>query len=257
MRFIQTLPLVALAAAFVLPDAETLEQLALDVPERAHALWDDVSDGADAVFGNLKDKVSSIKQDFQSAIEQALDHEIDDDGLDIADWPGHGHHGHHGPHHTSDKTIYELISKNPHSSNFTKLVNEYDDIVEMLNSTKDDYTLFVPVNSAFAHLPDHGGKKPPKEFVEALVRYHIGLGAHTGRRILSTQTIPTAHDEKLLGGEPQRLRTDVGLRGINVNFYSKVLKGNIVSFDGLTCRSFPVSNWAAAADTPARKPRTA
>jgi uncharacterized surface protein with fasciclin (FAS1) repeats len=109
------------------------------------------------------------------------------------------------------------------------LVNEYDDIVELLNNTKTNYTLFVPVDSAFAHLPDHGDEKPSKEFIEAVLRYHIGLDTYTGRRILSTQTIPTALDEKFLGGEPQSLRTEVGLLGIRVNFYSKVIKANFVS----------------------------
>jgi hypothetical protein len=226
MKFIQTLPYVALATAFVLPDAETLKQLALtETSDDAHAIWDDISETADAILGNLKDKVSSVKQDFQSAIELALDEEIDDD-FDLADRPGHGHHGRHGHHHTSNLTIYQLISKSKHTTNFTKLVDEYDDIVELLNSTKANYTLFVPVNSAFAKLPD---KKPSKEFVEAVVRYHIGLDVYSGLRILHTQTIPTALDEKFLGGEPQRLRTSVGLLGIKLNFYSSVIAKDFVS----------------------------
>lgn len=229
MRFIQTLPYVAFAAAFVVPDAQTLERLALDVHDGAHSLWNDVSDGAEGLYGSLKDKASSIREDFQSAIELALEEEEEEDALDLADWPGHGHHGHHGHHDTSDMTIYQLISKNPHTSNFTKLVNEFDDIVELLNSTKDHYTLFVPINSAFAHLPHHDDDKPRKEFVKAILKYHIGLDAYSGRRIWATQTIPTALDSKMLGGKPQRLRTDAGLRGINVNFYSKVVRGNFVS----------------------------
>lgn len=226
MKFIQALPFVALATAFVLPDAETLKQLALtETSESAHAIWDDISDTADAIFGNLRDKVSSVKQDFRSAFELALDEEIDD-GFDLADRPRHGHHGHHGHGDTSNLTIYELISKSSHTTNFTKLVNEYDDIVELLNSTKANYTLFVPVDSAFAKLPD---KKPSKEFVEAVLRYHIGLDVYSGLRILHTQTIPTALDEKLLGDEPQRLRISVGLFGIKLNFYSGVIAKDFVS----------------------------
>lgn len=236
MRFIQTLPYVALATAFVLPDAETLKQLALtEQSDEVHSLWDDVSDTADTIFGTLKDKASSVKHDFQSAFELALDEEIDD-ASDLADHPGHGHHGghhgHHGHHDTSNLTIYQLISKSPHTSNFTKLVDEYDDIVQLLNSTKANYTLFVPVNSAFDKVPHH--EKPSKEFVEAVVRYHIGLGAYSGIRILHTQTIPTALDGKLLGDEPQRLRTSFGLFGIKLNFYSKIIAKDFVSGPPIT-----------------------
>ncbi|OIW22958.1 fasciclin domain-containing protein [Coniochaeta ligniaria NRRL 30616] len=230
MKFIQTLPYVALATAFVLPDVETLKQLALtETPDEVHALWDDIPDTADAIFGNLKDKVSSVKQDFHTAIELALDEEIDD-AFDLADHPGHGHHGHHGHDHTSNLTIYQLISKSPYTTNFTKLVDEYDDIVELLNSTKANYTLFVPVDSAFAHLPD---KKPSKEFVEAVVRYHIGLDVYSGLRILHTQTIPTALNEELLGGEPQRLRTSVGLFGIKLNFYASLIAKDFKAKNGV------------------------
>jgi uncharacterized surface protein with fasciclin (FAS1) repeats len=229
MRFIQTLPFVALATAFVLPDAQTLRQLATETSDEVHTLWDDISESADELFGSLKHKVSSVKHSFQSAIEEALEADIDD-GLDLGDRPGHGHHGHHGHHDTSDYTIYQLIEKSEHTTNFTKLVNEFDDIVELLNSTKANYTLFVPVDSAFAHLPGHEGDKPPsREFVESVLRYHIGLDTYGVHRILTTQTIATALDEELLGGEPQRLRVEAGLLGVKVNFYSKVIAANFVS----------------------------
>jgi hypothetical protein len=83
MRFIQALSYVALATGFVLPDAETLQQLALDTSDEAHTLWDGISGGADVLLGSLEDKVSSLKHDFQSAIEQVLEEEIDI-GLDLA-----------------------------------------------------------------------------------------------------------------------------------------------------------------------------
>ncbi|KAB5582240.1 fasciclin domain-containing protein [Coniochaeta sp. 2T2.1] len=239
MKFSQTLPYVALAQAFVLPDTETLKQLALPekTSEEVHSIWNDLSDGAESLFGDLKHKVSSAKDELLSAIELALEDVEDgaEEKVDI-DWPGHGHHKH--PHDHPDLTIYELISKSEHTTNFTKLVNEYDDIVDLLNSTKANYTLFVPVDSAFAHLPDH--KKPSKEFVEAVVRYHIGLDAYDGHKLFAhTKTIPTILDEELLGGEPQRLRVEPGLFGIKVNFYASIITKGFGAKNGII---YPVNH---------------
>jgi uncharacterized surface protein with fasciclin (FAS1) repeats len=148
-------------------------------------------------------------------------------------------------------TIYQLISESKYTSNFTKLVNEYEDIVDLLNSTKANFTLFVPTDSAFAGIPDHGDKKPSKEFVEAVLKYHIGLDTYTAHDILTTQTIPTALDEKMLGDEAQRLRVSLGFTGIKVNFYSRVVAANFVSL------FFPNFRHKIHTDHPPRRPRTA
>jgi uncharacterized surface protein with fasciclin (FAS1) repeats len=266
MKFIQTLPFVALATAFVLPDVETFKQLAFEedldethIDEHVH-IWDETSPGAEALFGDSVPSTSSVDRDIRSAIEQlelALEDEELDNAFEAAGRPGghHGHHGRHG-HHSANLTIYQLISKSPHTTNFTKLVNEYDDIVQLLNSTKANHTLFVPINSAFENLPDHGDKKPSKEFIEAVLKYHIGLDVHSAHSILSTQTIPTALDEKFLGGEPQRLRVSVGLFGVKINFYSSVVASNFVC----SCRCKQVICFEKSAHTICicrREPRTA
>lgn len=143
----------------------------------------------------------------------------------------HGRHGRHGPH-KSNLTIYQLISKSNYTTKFAKLVDEYDDIVQLLNSTSANYTLFVPVDEAFEHIPED--KKPSKEFVEAVLKYHIGLGLYPAGRVLVTHTLPTALDEPLLGDKPQRLRTSVGiLSGVRVNFYSKVIAVDIGAKNGV------------------------
>lgn len=232
MKFVSTLPFVALTTAFVLPDAQTFEQLALQedhLHEEGSSFDEKLSVSLNEhAFGD-HDDILFGGEGFRRNFEQALEEEELDNTFDAADHPGHGHHGHHGHHDRSDLTIYQLISKSKYTTNFTKLVNEYDDIVELLNSTKANYTLFVPTDHAFEGLPDHGDKKPPKEFIEKVLKYHIGLGLYTGKDILTTQTVPTALDEKFLGDEAQRLRTSVGLTGIKVNFYSRVIAANFVS----------------------------
>lgn len=141
-----------------------------------------------------------------------------------------------GYHDFPDLTIYQLISISNYTTKFHELVSEYPDIVDTLNSTRANYTLFVPIDSAFDKIPSHhhdkgkdGSKKPSREFIESVLKYHIGLDAYNARRILTTHTLPTALNEKLLGSEPQRLRTRVGLGGVRINFYSKVVAADIVS----------------------------
>jgi uncharacterized surface protein with fasciclin (FAS1) repeats len=102
--------------------------------------------------------------------------------------------------------------------------------VKLLNDTKEEhsYTLFVPVDEAFDDIPeDH--KKPSDEFIKNAIRYHIGLGSYPAGRILTTHTLPTAYKEEYLGDHPQRLRTSVGLSGVRVNVYSKVIAADFVS----------------------------
>ena len=243
MKVAGILPLTALAAAFVLPEPEVFSQVAIEDHRADDASWWDkiptkdsivstLEDGIDSLSAGVETFVESIDRKFRDGFEQAFVNEEDEDDdtidIEIADRPKHGHH-----HHSFNLTIYEIISKSNHTKKFVELVNEYDDIVDLLNSTTANYTLFVPVDSAFEHIPDD--KKPSKEFVESVLKYHIGLGLYPAGRILKTHTLPTALNESWLGDKPQRLRTSVGLlSGIRVNFYSKVVVANVVSIRNIT-----------------------
>lgn len=44
-----------------------------------------------------------------------------------------------------------------------------------------------------------------------------------------THTIPTLLEGEDIGFEPQRLSTNIGLRGLTVNFYSRIIAIDIVS----------------------------
>lgn len=242
MKVAGILPLTALAAAFVLPEPEVFRQVATEDHRADDASWWDkiptkdsivstLEDGIDSLSAGVETFVESIDRKFRDGFEQAFVNEEDEDDdtidIEIADRPKHGHH-----HHSFNLTIYEIISKSNHTKKFVELVNEYDDIVDLLNSTTANYTLFVPVDSAFEHIPDD--KKPSKEFVESVLKYHIGLGLYPAGRILKTHTLPTALNESWLGDKPQRLRTSVGLlSGIRVNFYSKVVVANVGAKNGV------------------------
>lgn len=238
MRSYAILPLAAAASAFVVPDIETFSQLPVhgQQPHHDDSSWQDWFPSADSISSSVHDVVDSLSSGVEETfhavkgkLETGLESIFDEDAssaveeLDASDKPHRG-----GRHEKSNQTIYQLISQSKYTTKFAELVDEHEDIVQLLNSTKANYTLFVPVDSAFEHIPKD--KKPSKEFVESVLKYHIGLGLYPAGRVLVTHTLPTALDEPLLGNKPQRLRTSVGLlSGVRVNFYSKVVAVDIVS----------------------------
>jgi uncharacterized surface protein with fasciclin (FAS1) repeats len=246
MRSIAILPLAAAATAFVVPDIETFSQLPIhgQVPHSddssswqdwfpsAESISSSVHDVVDSLSSNVEEALHAVEDKLETELESLFDEEEEDTAVDELDWPHRGHgggrHGHHG-HDKSDLTIYQLISQSKYTTKLAALVDEHEDIVQLLNSTSANYTLFAPIDSAFEHIPKD--KKPSKEFVEAVLKYHVGLGLYPARRVCLTHTLPTALDEPLLGNKPQRLRTSVGWHsGVRVNFYSKVVAADIVSF---------------------------
>lgn len=225
------LSLAAIARALVLPEA-AVNQAPLGGTR--HHDSDDVADLHNVMFGahhlDNDDEGRSAAESFFDAVSSIRGHIHEDFSQAVADLVGLGYTGDHfSPHHDeSSYTIYELISKSKYTTKFAKLVDDHPSVVELLNSTDSNYTLFVPLDKAFDDIPDDH-KKPSKQVVEDALRYHIGLGEYPAKRILHTYTLPTAHDEELLGDEPQRLRTSVGLGGVKINFYSKVVAADIVS----------------------------
>ncbi len=221
MRFAAVLYLVGGIGAFVLPDAQTFEQLAIhnqdgkEAPSRGsiisalHGAFDDAFHD----FLELDESLENAALELPDAPDQLFDNIDEDEDSSAGD-------------HTENRTIYQLISTNRHTTKFAELLSEYEDLIDLLNSTKANHTLFVPVNEAFSHIPDH--KKPSKKFIEDVLRYHITHGLYPAAKILATHTLPTALEEKLLGGRAQRLRVRVGITGLRVNFYSKVIFANAV-----------------------------
>lgn len=247
MKSLALLPLAAVATrAIVLPDAQVFAEIPIEHHGRPHQPQQGAGGGEDSSWldwlpstGSIASAVHDVIDTFHSG-KNALEHAVhdvasrfeaeieslfDDDDPYGFHPPRHGH----GRHDTSNYTIYQLISQSKYTTRFARLVDEYDDIVALLNGTTTaaNYTLFVPVDEAFRHIPED--KTPPREFVEAVLRYHIGLGLYPAGRVLVTHTLPTALDEPLLGDKPQRLRTSAGvLSGVRINFYSKVIAIDIV-----------------------------
>ncbi|KAK6359226.1 hypothetical protein TWF696_000390 [Orbilia brochopaga] len=149
------------------------------------------------------------------------------------------HHGpphrpppHHFPH-IHNETIWQLISKANVTSAFAKVVSEFDDLVNILNSTAANHTVFVPTNSAFERLKKHlGDHKISKELKKKALLYHILNQPLPIFKLLFTHTAATSLVGEELGGN-QRLRFGLGHHGFAVNFYSHIRAANIFASNGV------------------------
>lgn len=124
-------------------------------------------------------------------------------------------------------TIYQLISECPQATKFAALIKEHDDLVKLLNNTDAEHTLFLPTDEAFDHLPFKD--RPSEEWIRDALQYHIATDARTAHDLVRTETVPTVLKEDWLGGKPQRLRASLTLKGLHINFLSKIVKPNTVS----------------------------
>lgn len=267
------LPLAALTSAFVIPDEQLTNQILVESQkeqtflDRLQGNVEDVWSGLEETFkdavafgenaldnafnaaNDAADKAKSTfechmsmnKFDMQGWLDSAVS-TVEDVGIfEIPKHPHHRrphkghppHHGHHPHHHKSNKTVYELIASSKYTTKLAKLINEYPDLVELLNGTAANYTVFAPTDKAFEKIPK-GHKKPSKELIKKVLAYHVSPEFYPAGKILITHTIPTALSEDHLGGEPQRLRVGFGVfKGLNINFYSKIVAINIFGANGV------------------------
>lgn len=143
--------------------------------------------------------------------------------------PGHGKPPHHGK---TNRTVYELIAGSKYTTKLAGLINEYPDLVHALNTTSGKFTVFAPVDSAFEKIPKHA-PKPSKEQLEKLLSYHVVPDVYPAGRVLASRTVPTLFQSESLGGQLQRLSINLSLKGLTVNFYSRVIAVNIFASNGV------------------------
>lgn len=204
----------------------------------------DVSEQAKTTFRCHKSMMAfDTKEWLNSAIDQAQDIDIPSFMEDDHEHPphhpphhkphhgrgGHGHHGHHGP---PNKTVYELINESKYTTKLAKLINKYDNLVEVLNGTSANFTIFAPTDKAFEKIPDHH-KDVSDELIYQVLLYHVSPHFYPAGRVLVTHTIPTMKNETDLGHEAQRLRVGLGLKGLAVNFYSRIVAIDIFGTNGV------------------------
>ncbi|KAK4145748.1 fasciclin domain protein [Dichotomopilus funicola] len=264
----------ATAAALVTPNEPGKQQVALsenhqhekatnDHHNVIQAWWDALPDGG-KLLSPLEDRISKSEEHgntfdrFMSRVNSLVD-EADFFPPRPPHHPhppggGHGHHGHHGD---PEKTLYELIKESKHTTKFAKLIEEHDEIKQLLQDTEHNYTVFVPTDRAFKHLPHHGkhGKhgddgddddkhhhhKPSKEFITALLKYHIVPGLFSSHRIHATGTIPTTlhitslEPSSLSPSSSQRIRafTTPLIHFTRLNFFTRLGPTDFLASNGL------------------------
>ncbi|KAI0013790.1 FAS1 domain-containing protein [Xylariaceae sp. FL0662B] len=247
MRYTSLLPLLASATSVVIPDEHTAQNLVLNPDEQAVnrlSSWRDKLPTLDSLHSSAEDTLNGGLDAFERHVGKLghlspkIDLETDDElrtdflsPLDQTNTPSVECRGHHG---STNLTVYESIKASNFTKKFAALIDDYPDIVKKLNSTSANVTAFIPIDRAFDKIPDHHKEhKPPREVVERILEYHILPGSYPAGRVLAHHTLPTALEEEHLGGRPQRLRVSVGLFGVKLNFYSKLIVANLHCKNGI------------------------
>lgn len=172
MKVSHILPLAAVASAFVLPP-EHLRELEIEDYRRSPCLErflseiDRFVDNSKEIFNDWSDEAvetsrnvwGKVRKSFEETLESASDEvdalsdrifsEVNDvyealDNVENVDTrpPHHGD----DPHRKPNLTVYQLIAGSKYTTKLASLINEFDDLVEALNSSKANYTVFAPTD---------------------------------------------------------------------------------------------------------------
>lgn len=248
MKLTLTLSLASAVTGFVIPTEELLSAWPGKTSKLPEWKAGDHASKLDGLFDKLGDELPYALETAHNIHTQG-DHSVVDflefgmNGARQGNWLSPQQRGDHH-HGTPNRTIYQLISENEHSTEFAKLVSKFDDVVECLNSTSADYTVFVPANRAFEkfkHAPT-----PPDEYLKKLISYHVSPDFSPVRTVFLSRTIRTFLKEKELGSNHARISTQFGLHGLTINFIGHIIKSDIVS-EILTCsflnKWYPLITW--------------
>merc|ERR1712000_499018 len=259
MKSISVLGLVAAASAFIIPNQETLKSLTVEPEHDSHPFWDNIP-CAERIWEDLESKfdqaTDAAKQYYDEAVDFTYDTAVEygekfehafagqswldsaEDDVDVFDKPPHDgpprhRRPHHPPHHgPPNQTVYELISKSKYTTKLAKAIDEFLDLVKLLNGTTANFTVFAPTDHAFEKIPKHA-PKPPKEFLKKLLTYHVSEEFYPAGRVLVSRTIPTALQAEYIGKVPQRISSQISFRGLTVNFYSRIVAIDIFGTNGV------------------------
>jgi hypothetical protein len=127
-------------------------------------------------------------------------------------------------------TVYDVIRATDYTTKFAELINDYPDLVELLNGTAAKHCVFAPTNAAidrvFGNTPEE--KKPSKEVIRKVLEYHISPVPYDAYSVFFARNIGTILTEDALGGYKQRLRVGFGFDGLRINFNSRIVAVNAV-----------------------------
>ncbi|KAL8723118.1 MAG: hypothetical protein Q9225_000521 [Loekoesia sp. 1 TL-2023] len=249
MKLTYILPLAALSTAFVLPDERVISQIAIESHKSAGSAFDKLPSKDQVVdrfehsfekLGDTYDKaIKSSKHAFDAAVDYAaetgndISRKVQQTGFDASSWvQSAANLGSQGHHDKPNQTVYELIATSKYTTKLAAAINEYPDLVTLLDGTLANYTVFAPVDSAFEKIPDDA-PKPSKETLKKILLYHVSPEFYPAGKVLVTHTVPTALTVDTVGIGPQRLSTNIGLKGLTVNFYSRIIAIDIFGTNGV------------------------
>ena len=118
-------------------------------------------------------------------------------------------------------TVYQLLSTTKNTQKFFKFIDKFPDLVDLLNGTAANYTVFAPIDAGVHDDPEDDTL--PKKLVHKALSYHISPVQYNAYSVFFARTIGTVLEEEALGGYAQRLRVGFGLGGLQLNFKSKFL----------------------------------
>ncbi|KAL8685014.1 MAG: hypothetical protein Q9224_006017 [Gallowayella concinna] len=249
MKLSNILPLAALSTAFVLPEQQLFSELAVESHRSADTAFDKLP-SKDQVLDKIEHSVEKLSDEFDKVVKcskHALDSAIDyaaetgnqvsnkvqKAGFEASSWmESTSHLGLNNHHDKPNQTIYQLISTSKYTTKLAAAINEYPDLVVLLNGTIANYTFFAPVDSAFEKIPDKA-PKPSKEFLKKVLLYHLSPEFYPAAKVLVTHTVPTALTVDTVGIGPQRVSTNIGLKGLTVNFYARIIAIDIFGTNGV------------------------
>ncbi|OJD20425.1 hypothetical protein ACJ73_08239 [Blastomyces percursus] len=244
--------------AFIIPDQQQLSALAQltlhshheNTPERSDNILLREEDASFiphiAEMARMTESIGWLMANHpQAAGILPLDQDLEDiefgddgnDGWDDEFFTGpqsqtHDEGGRHPGHGHFNMTLYEMINASTHTKTFAKLVSKFDDIADILQSTSSNHTVFVPTDKAFEKLTYYHPDLPDK-VLKKVVMYHIIPHEYSRRELFFRNTIPTLLQNTGLGPYPQRICTQFGLRGLTLNFYASIIKGNLYGTNGV------------------------
>lgn len=213
--------------------------------DAVNSLADEAFDARSWVQANVAHLYGAEEQGFlvEDIGWPAEDRHDDDDHHH--DKPPHDKPPHHGPphhrpprrrpgHNLTNQTIYQVIAESKYTTKLAKLLEDFPDLIKTLNGTAANYTIFAPIDSAFDKIPEHA-PKPSKEQLEKLLTYHVSPDFYPAFRVLNTHTIPTLFetDELVDKPVPARVSVNIGLRGLTINFISRVVGVNFFTSNGV------------------------
>lgn len=202
---------------------------------KVHKCGEQAKNAIDSAFERASDAASSFGESIQESTHDIESWWKDTDILEGLEGGHHGKKPHHPPHHKPNETVYQLIAGSKYTTRLAKLISKYDDIVELLNSTSaGNYTVFAPTDKAFEKIPDKA-PEPSKEVLKAILAYHVVPDFYPAGRVLVSHTAPTLFKTKSLSDheEPQRIAFKIGLNGLTVNFFSRIIAINIFGTNGV------------------------